>query len=214
MEQLPRGRHGLSREAIAHSQRQRLIAGFAEVLHEVGYPKTTLTMVVQRAGVSKSALYDHFAGKDDFFLAAFDACVERIRAHLLKACEGGADREWSLRVRDALAALLALLADDPALAAIVLVEGPQVGRRSYDRYAAATESFVSLLRTGAPVPEGGHAVPKETDEAVVGGIASLLSSRVLAGEAEQLEQLLPDVLEFALMPYVGAAEARRIISAG
>lgn len=49
------------------------------------------------------------------------------------------------------------------------------------------------------------------DEAVVGGIASL---RVLAGEAEQIDQLLPEVLEFALTPYLGTAEARRIISAG
>ena len=60
----------------------------------------------------------------------------------------------------------------------------------------------------------GEAVPAATDEAVVGGIASLLGRRVLAGEAEQLEELLPDVLEFALSPYIGASEARRIVSAG
>ena len=52
------------------------------------------------------------------------------------------------------------------------------------------------------------------DEAVIGGVASLLGRRVLAGEAEQLDELLPEVLEFALTPYLGAAEASRIISAG
>jgi len=57
-------------------------------------------------------------------------------------------------------------------------------------------------------------VPAATDEAVIGGIASLLGRRVLAGEGEQIEALLPDVLEFALTPYLSAAEARRIISAG
>ena len=57
-------------------------------------------------------------------------------------------------------------------------------------------------------------MPAATDEAVVGGIASLLGRRVLAGEAERIDELLPDVLEFALTPYLGATEARRIISAG
>jgi hypothetical protein len=33
------------------------------------------------------------------------------------------------------------------------------------------------------------------------------------GEAEQLEELIPDALEFALTPYLGTAAARRIISA-
>jgi hypothetical protein len=51
-----------------------------------------------------------------------------------------------------------------------------------------------------------------TDEALVGGIASLLSRRVLAGEAEQLDEFLPEIAEFALTPYLGAAEARRIIA--
>ncbi len=55
--------------------------------------------------------------------------------------------------------------------------------------------------------------PEGIDEAVVGGIASLLGRRVLAGEIEDLERFFPDVAEFALTPYLGSAEARRIISA-
>ena len=57
-------------------------------------------------------------------------------------------------------------------------------------------------------------MPEATDEAVVGGIASLLGRRVLAGEAEQIDQLFPEILEFVLAAYLGAEEARRIVSAG
>ena len=74
------------------------------------------------------------------------------------------------------------------------------------------ESFVPYLRDGAPAPGRRVAAPEATDEAVVGGIASLLGRRVLAGEAER-STILPEVAEFALTPYLGAAEARRIISA-
>jgi hypothetical protein len=117
-------------------------------------------------------------------------------------------------MRDGIASMIALLASDPPLAGITLVEGLRAGRGVYDRYQAAVESFVPLIRTGAPAAPGGRQVPRATDEAIVGGIASLLGGRVLAGESEQLDDLTPAVLEFALTPYLGTVEARRIISAG
>jgi AcrR family transcriptional regulator len=214
MERLPRGRHGLSPEFVARNQRERLIAGLTEVLYEVGYQKTTVSLIGQRASVSKSDFYKHFESKDDCFFAAYEAAIERIRKQIVEACSEHETGQWPLRMRDAIASLLDLLAEDPALASIALVEGLRAGRGVYDRYQAAVESFVPYLRKGAPQAPDGEAVPAATDEAVVGGIASLLGRRVLAGEAEQVDQLLPDVLEFALTPYLGAVEARRIISAG
>jgi AcrR family transcriptional regulator len=214
MERLPRGRHGLSPEFVARNQRERLIAGLTEVLHEVGYQKTTVSLIGQRASVSKSDFYKHFESKDDCFFAAYEAAIARIREQVVTACEGHDEADWSPRVRDGIASLLTLLATDPALAGLALVEGLRAGRGIYERYQAAVESFVPYLAGGAPKAPGGSAVPAAIDEAVVGGIASLLGRRVLAGEAEQLGALLPDVLEFALTPYLGTAEARRIISVG
>jgi AcrR family transcriptional regulator len=214
MERLPRGRHGLSPEFVAHNQRERLIAGLTEALYEVGYQKTTVSLIGERASVSKSDFYKHFQSKDDCFFAAYEAAIERIRKEVTDACASHDRSEWSPRMRDGIAALLTFLARDPALASISLVEGLRAGRGVYDRYQAAVESFVPYLRQGAPQTPDGDPVPAATDEAVVGGIASLLGRRVLAGEAEQIDALLPDVLEFALTPYLGATEARRIISAG
>lgn len=214
MERLPRGRHGLSPEFVARNQRERLIAGLTEVLYEVGYQKTTVSLIGQRAAVSKSDFYKHFESKDDCFFAAYEAAIERIREEVLAASSKYEQEQWPPRVRDAIASLLRALAADPALASIALVEGLRAGRGVYDRYQAAVESFVVCLREGVPKAPDGAEVPAATDEAVVGGIASLLGRRVLAGEAEQIEKLLPEVLEFALTPYLGTAEARRIISAG
>jgi len=180
----------------------------------VGYQKTTVSLIGQRASVSKSDFYKHFQSKDECFFAAYEAAVEQIREQVVTACAGHEESEWSPRMQDGIAALLACLASDPALASISLVEGLRAGRGVYDRYQAAVESFVPYLRQGAPRAPDGEKVPASTDEAVVGGIASLLGRRVLAGEAERIGELLPDVLEFALTPYLGVTEARRIISAG
>lgn len=214
MKRLPRGRHGLSPEFVAQNQRERLITGLTEVLYESGYQKTTVSLIGQRAAVSKSDFYKHFSSKDECFFAAYEAAIEHIRKQVLAACAARPQSEWPLRVRDAIASLLDLLTSEPELASISLVEGLRAGRGIYDRYQAAVESFVPYLREGAPPAPGGERVPAATDEAVIGGIASLLGRRVLAGEAEKLDKLLPDVLEFALTPYLGATEARRIVSLG
>ncbi|HEV2791787.1 MAG TPA: TetR/AcrR family transcriptional regulator [Solirubrobacterales bacterium] len=214
MDRLPRGRHGLSPEFVARNQRERLIAGLIQALYEVGYQKTTVSLIGQRASVSKSDFYKHFQSKDECFLAAYDVAIERIRDQVLAACEAAEGEEWPGRVRDGIDALLKLFTTEPALAGIALVEGLRAGRGVYDRYQAALESFVVYLREGAPTTPEGTEVPRATDEAVVGGIASLLGRRILGGEAEQLGQLFPEILEFALTAYVGAEEARRIVSAG
>jgi AcrR family transcriptional regulator len=214
MDRLPRGRHGLSPEFVARNQRERLIAALTHVLYEVGYQRATVSLIGQRAAVSKSDFYKHFESKDDCFIAAYDAAIEQIRGSVVEACANPSQGQWPVRVRDAIAALLALLSAEPALASISLVEGLRAGPNIYDRYQAAVETFVEYLREGAPQAVAGEAVPDATDEAVVGGIASLLGRRVVAGEAERVELLLPEILEFALTPYLGAQEARRIASAG
>src|SRR5713101_5710838 len=103
MDRLPRGRHGLSPEFVARNQRERLIAGLTEVLHEVGYQKTTVSLIGQRASVSKSDFYNHFESKDDCFFAAYEAAIERIREQVLAACGRHEENQWPPRIRDGIA---------------------------------------------------------------------------------------------------------------
>jgi AcrR family transcriptional regulator len=210
VERLPRGRHGLSPEFVAQNQRERLLAALAEILYERGYEETTVAMIGKRAGVSKSDFYKRYESKDACFLAAYDDVVERIRETMPPPCTGRDN--WAAGVLDGLAALLAFVVDDPARARLVLVEGLRAGKGVYDRYQEALQSFVPYLRDGAPAPAGGPRPPEATDEAVVGGIASLLARRMLAGGIEPRGDFLAEIGEFTLTPYLGAAEARRIIS--
>lgn len=170
-------------------------------------------MIGQRAAVSKSDFYKHFESKDECFIAAYDAAIDRVRECVTAACEEASGEEWSRRIRAGTKALLELLSKDPALASITLVEGLRAGREVYDRYQGALDLFVGYLNEGAPASNPGGKVPEATGEAVVGGIASLLGRRALAGEAEQLNELFPEILEFVLSAYLGAEQARRIISA-
>src|SRR3954447_16564000 len=108
MDRLPRGRHGLSPEFVARNQQQRLLAGLMQALYEVGYQKTTVSLIGQKAAVSKSDFYKHFESKDECFVATYDAAIERIREQVVTACEAAAEEEWPYRVRAGIAALLDL----------------------------------------------------------------------------------------------------------
>lgn len=211
MTQLPRGRHGLSREFIAEHQRGRLLAAIAESLAEYGYDGTTVAAISTSAGVSKSDFYRHFASKDECFLCAYDEAAEGLRADVVRACAGEGD--WAVGVCAGLNAALERLAAEPGQANLLLVEGLRAGPGVYGRFQGAVDSFVPYLRDGAPAGTSAGRPPEAADEAVVGGIASLLGRRVLAGETARLQRFFPELAEFALTPYLGVAEARRIISA-
>jgi AcrR family transcriptional regulator len=211
MRSLPRGRHGLSREFIAADQQRRVIAATTELLGESGLERATVAAISARAGISKSDFYVHFASKDSCFLAAYDEAVERVRGDVRAASVG---REWAQAVCAGLEAALAGLAARPAQASLLLVEGLRAGPLVSGRFQAAVDRFGRYLRDGAPLPPDAPAPAVAADVAIVGGIASLLGSRVLAGEAERLDRFFPDIAEFALAPYVGVAAARRIIFVG
>lgn len=182
----------------------------SETLDERGYDKATVSEIGSRAHVSKGDFYRHFGSKDECFLAAYDDAAQRLREEVLAACSGRGD--WVDGVCAGLATMLAWLAREPGCAKLLLVEGLRAGPQVHDRFLMGLQSFVPYLRDGAPERGAGGLAAAATAEAVVGGVASLLGRRVLVGETEQLESFFPEFAEFALIPYLGAAEARRIIS--
>lgn len=68
-----------------------LVAAARELFAQDGYVATSLDAVVERAGVTKGALYHHFDGKRELFAAVFEAEQERLVAAELEAAEREAD---------------------------------------------------------------------------------------------------------------------------
>jgi AcrR family transcriptional regulator len=211
---LPPGRHGLPREFVAHNQRERLIAGLAEAIAENGYAGTTIAHITRHAAVSRRTFYEHFASKDECFVAAYDTVMAEMRERVGQAFEGGAD--WAHAVKAGIAAMLAFLAAEPNLARLCMVEALVAGPVVVERYDAAIQSFVPYFQTGREgrSPEVLSRLSPTTEEALVGGMMSLISRRIIAGKATELETLLPDLVEFTLTPYLGSDEAAKVARKG
>jgi AcrR family transcriptional regulator len=208
---LPPGRHGLPREFVTHNQRERLIAGLAEAIAENGYSGTTIAHITRAAAVSRRTFYEHFSSKDECFVAAYDTVMNELQERVTEAFESEHE-DWAHSVKAGIDAMLEFLAAEPNLARLCMVEALVAGPAVVERYDAAIQGFVPYFqkgREGRP-PEVLARLSATTEEALVGGMVSLISRRIIAGRAEELEQLLPDLVEFTLTPYLGSDGAAKI----
>jgi AcrR family transcriptional regulator len=190
-----------------------LIAGLAEAVAENGYAGTTIAHITRHAAVSRRTFYEHFSSKDECFIAAYDAVMEELSRRVGEAFDQ--EDEWPQAVRAGLAAMLEFLAEEPHLARLTMVEALVAGPVLVERYDAAIQGLVPYFRAGREgrSEEVLAGLSRTTEEALVGGIVSLISRRVFAERIAELESLLPDLAEFALTPYLGGAEAAKVARA-
>ena len=205
---LPAGRHGFSREQVAHNQRERLIAGLATAVAEHGYQAVTITHITKQARVSRRVFYANFESKEECFLAAFDVVVGHLRELASEAVAPLED--WPSRAVAASRTVLSFLAAEPDLARLCLVESQSAGPAVSTRFHDSVHQVVPFLELGRAERQGERELPPTTEESTIGALVMLASRKVAAGEAEQLEDLLPDFAEFILSPYLGVEEAIRL----
>ncbi|HEU4392030.1 MAG TPA: TetR/AcrR family transcriptional regulator [Solirubrobacterales bacterium] len=209
---LPAGRHGLPREFIAQNQRERIITALVDTIAERGYSATTVAHITKAAAVSRRTFYEHFADKEACFLAAYEMVADHIRDSMQVAAE--AFEEWPQQVRAALATMLRFLAAEPELARVCMIEPIAAGGEIAARHRASMQGFVEILKAGRPQHSGERPLPEATEATLVGGIVSLIVREINAGRSEQLEELLPDLVELTLAPYLGTEEAARLARSG
>ena len=205
---LPAGRHGLPREFIAQNQRERIITALVDTVAKRGYNATTVAHITKAASVSRRTFYEHFADKEACFLAAYEMVADHIRDSMQVAAE--AFEEWPQKVRAALGTMLTFLAGEPDLAKVCMIEPVAAGGEIAARHRASMQGFVEILKAGRPEHSGERPLPEATEATLVGGIVSLIVREINAGRTEKLEQLLPDLVELTLAPYLGADQAAKL----
>jgi AcrR family transcriptional regulator len=205
---LPHGRHGLPPEFVERNQSQRLLASLIRIVAEQGYNGATITAITDGAGVTTRTFYKYFESVEACYLAAFEALGEIIAERLSGAW--ASEEEWPLRVRAALTVALDLFAASPELAALMLSEPFVAGAAVSRRYQQELGRLGPYLAEGRALSERGEVLPATTERGILGSVASQIARKVSAGEAERLPGVLPDLTQFALTPYLGAAAARKI----
>jgi AcrR family transcriptional regulator len=201
------GGHDLRREVLEHHQRERILLGAAAAIAEQGYRQTSVADIVRSAAIARASFYENFASKEDCFFALYDASISAALDLVAGACRAGGEAEFPERVRSGLEALLVHLGSDPVRSRAIIVEGPAVGSAITSRFESMIDHFAALLKAGRPSPPEVE-LPDTVEETVVGGLYWLLYYAILDRKPKRIEELLPQLVEFALIPFIGAEAAR------
>jgi AcrR family transcriptional regulator len=191
VEQLPRGRHGLTREEVETSQRERLLLAMCEAVAERGYIATSVADVIARARVSRETFYRYFADKQACFHAAHDHGVEILLAEMGEALAPAAELEPLERLDRATARYLDVLAAHPAIARTFLVEVYAAGPEALRRRVEVQDAFVDVI---AAMLEADGEHERFACRMYVGAASALITNHVSVGRFDELPALREPLL--------------------
>jgi AcrR family transcriptional regulator len=201
------GWHG-GREAMAASQRARMLDGVTRAVAEKGYARVTVADVVARAGVSRRTFYEQFDNMEGCFLAAYETGTRIVIADILAAMGELPPGDWRTRARVALETYTAALAREPEFARVFLVDVLGAGSTAVALRQHVYDLFIDQWRTLAALAsreERGLGVVSDLVlRALVGGIGELVQRHVLTEGAATLGDLAPTLTDLAIQVIEGA----------
>ncbi|MGX5695686.1 TetR/AcrR family transcriptional regulator [Agromyces soli] len=187
---LRRGRPGYDRQGILDIA----VAAF----NEFGYDATSMGVLAERLGLSKSAVYHHFASKDEILDQALDAALSGLEAVVdgVDASAGRAADRLDLVLRGAVHVLVAQL---PSVTLLLRVRGnTEVERRALARRRDFDRRVTAIVAEAQA--EG--SLRADIDASIVSRLAFGMINSIVEwyrpGGRENADRLADDVIAIAL----------------
>lgn len=197
---VPRGR-------VAEIQRSRLIAAAVRAVEELGYADTTVAQITSRARVSRRTFYELFAGREECLAGVLENAIALVEGELAAADLGGL--VWRERIRMGLWVILSFFDREPVLARVCVVQALRGGPAVLERREEILARLASRVDEGRCGGGRGVGPTPLTAEGLVGAGFAIVYARLLKGEAVPLRGLLGELMGMIVLPYQGAAAARR-----
>jgi AcrR family transcriptional regulator len=188
-------------------QRARILAAMGEICAERGVSNVTVAHVVARAGVSRRTYYEIFQDCEDCLLAALDEGIAQMTRHVLAAYDPRAS--WVARIRLGLLAGLEYLDAEPGMGQLLVVGSLGAGEKALARRGHVLAKAIAAVDEGRKETKAGGALPSLTAEGAVGGVLSVLHSRLLAPDRGRLTELTGQLMSIVVLPYLGTAAAKK-----
>lgn len=185
--------------------RERILEAMLLASGELGFENVAVRHVIERAQTSRATFYKHFEDREDCFAKAYGDAAE----WLYRRLTGAAKRQpsWREGVRAALAELLEFCANQPAIAKALLVEVHAAGEPSLAQRRELMERLSRALDSARREIPSRHAPPPVASDFIVGAIDTLLAAKLLDDDAERAAEMLPGLLHFVVMQYLGESAA-------
>ena len=200
-------RSSLGPERVIEIQRARILGAMVEECATRGVSNVTVAHVVQRAGVSRRTFYEIFDDRDECFLAAFEDAIDRASRWVLDAYDPGAN--WVQRVRTFVAAVLSFLDAEPGAGRLLIVGSLGGGADVLERRRGVIARLVAVCDEGSGELKGSRELLPLIGEGVVGGVLSVLHSRLSEERSGPFVELTGPLVGMIVLPYLGSTAARR-----
>jgi len=185
--------------------RERILDAILLVSGEQGYEQVAVRDVIERAQTSRATFYKHFEDREDCFAQAYAAAAGWLCRRLIAAAKR--QPSWREGVRAALAELLEFCAAQPATARALIVEVHAAGEPSLAQRRELLERLSRALDSGREELPARHAPPAIAPDFIVGAVDTLLAAKLLDGDAQRAPEMLPGLLHFVVMQYLGETAA-------
>lgn len=194
------GPQGMERAEVERVQRERLTAAMAHVVAEIGYAEMTVEDVLVEAGISRRTFYELFEDREDCFLAAYDAAMRRVLGVVTDAyldCEAPEQR-----IEHALETFLELLAAEPELARMCVVEVFAAGPRARERRASAMDHLAKLVQHALGELRGDDRLDRLSAQALIGAVHELIYLPVDRRDTAALPGMAREIVATQVAPLV------------
>jgi AcrR family transcriptional regulator len=163
------------------------------VVADKGYTRFTVADVIAAAGVSRETFYEHFADKEDCFLAAYDLSVEAVLTAMSTVSMGESEDPLD-RYEEMMRGYLELMAQEAGYARVFLVDVYAAGPRALKRRREVIERFTAVV---SDLVGARTAADRFACEALVNAVSSLVTVRVAAGDLEEIPKLRRPIMDVA-----------------
>jgi AcrR family transcriptional regulator len=197
--------------STADAHRQQVLRAVIDVTSEHGYAGSTVSQITQAAGVPRAGFYDLFEDKQDAFIAV----LQQTSCHTLKVVQmaSASSTSWTEGVCLGLQELLEFFAKEPALARLTFIEAQVAGPHVMSEVQKCLRGHVNCLAPPSSELEGPLDLPGTVTDQVLGAIYFAIYNTVAVDGSGRLPDLLPELVEIALTPYIGPQRAAAALRA-
>jgi len=165
--------------------RRRLLEGMAAAIRERGFRDTTVADVVRLARTSRRTFYEHFASKQDCYIALLRESNAEMISEIAAAVDPHA--AWDVQVQQAIGAWIGASESEPAITLSWIREIPSLGEAARQLQRDFHEAFIVLIETLTDNPElravGVKPVSRQVATVLLGGLRELMAMTVEDGGA-------------------------------
>jgi hypothetical protein len=133
----------------------------------------------------------------------FPVALAGLETAVLNACS--LEAEWPAQIAAGVYAGVDFVISNPTVARVLTLDAAAEAQ-CIPRYERMIGRLAGFIQIRAPI---GERLPPTTDQALMAGIVGLVGDHVRIGRLDRLEELRPELVLLALLPYLGFDEAKR-----